>query len=84
MLIKLIFLEIVVGYFLSSIDDKVKTEFENGVESFFAAAEAVRQAQQNFDNAFPENFEIANKELTLAKERFDVIGKKVKLLSMPV
>ena len=63
---------------------KVKSEFENGVESFFAAAEAVRQAQQNFDNAFPEYFEIANKELTLAKEHFDVIGKKVKLLSMPV
>ena len=63
---------------------KVKTEFENGVESFFAAAEAVRQAQQNFDNASPEYFEIANKELTLAKEHFDVIGKKVKLLSTPV
>ena len=63
---------------------KVKSEFENGVESFFAAAEAVRQAQQNFDNAPPEHFEIANKELTLAKEHFDVIGKKVKLLNMPV
>ena len=32
---------------------KVKTEFENGVESFFAAAEAVRQAQQNWQSLPP-------------------------------
>lgn len=63
---------------------KVKSEFEVGVDSFFAAADALRQAQSNFNNADPEYFEIANAELTIAKENFDIIAKKVKLLSTPV
>ena len=62
----------------------MRTPIERETALIFAAAEAVRQAQQNFDNASPEYFEIANKELTLAKEHFDVVWKKVKLLSMPV
>lgn len=58
----------------------VKTPFEVAVDEFFNAAAGVRQAQSNFDNAEPEFFEIANEELTLAKERLRVAGMKVKML----
>ena len=62
---------------------KQKTGFETGMDDFFNAAMAVHTAKANFDNAAPEFFDIANEELTLAQKKFDLMAKKMKLLSTP-
>lgn len=59
----------------------VKAPFEVAVDEFFSAAAEVRRAQVNFDNAEPAFFEIANEELTLAKNRLRIAEMKVKKLA---
>ncbi len=62
--------------------EKVKSEYEVAVEEFFSAASEVRQARSNFNNADAEYFEIANAKLSIAQEKYNLAGKRVKLLSM--
>ena len=59
----------------------VLTPYEEAVEEFHKANEAYQLAQANFANAFPEYFEIANRELTIAQICVDMAMQKVKLLS---
>lgn len=57
---------------------KEKTQQDIAVEEFFTATRNLRQAESNFNNAILEYFEIANKELTIAKEQLSLATKKVK------
>lgn len=59
--------------------EKAKTPFEIAVDEFFNAAKEVRRAEENFNNASPEFFDIANEELTIAKKNYELAGKKVKM-----
>lgn len=60
---------------------KVLTPYEAAVEEFFAAAAEVRHARENFNHAEPQFVEIANAELTNAIEKFEIVNKKMRLLS---
>lgn len=60
---------------------KTRVKTEVAVDDFFAAAKDVRIAQSNFDNAVPEYFDIANEALTIAKQKYELAGKRVKLLN---
>lgn len=42
------------------------------------ALEELSAAESNFDNALPDFLDIANEELTIAKNKVDVIIKKIK------
>lgn len=59
----------------------VTTPYDEAVKEFHKATEAYRSAQLNFQNAMPEFFEIANRELTLAQARVDTAMQRVRLLS---
>lgn len=53
---------------------------EMAIDEFRSAVAEVQRARINFDNAIPEFFEIANKELSIAMNKLEVIYKKVKML----
>jgi hypothetical protein len=59
----------------------VLTAYEAAVQEFHRATEEYLLAQENFSNALPEYFDIANRELTIAKVAVDTSLKKVKRLS---
>lgn len=59
----------------------VVTAYDEAVKEFHKATEAYRSAQANFQNALPEFFEIANRELSLAQARVDTAMQRVRLLS---
>ena len=59
----------------------VLTAYDEAVKEFHNATAAYRSAQVNFQNAVPEFFDIANRELTLAQARVDMAMQRVRLLS---
>ena len=59
----------------------VLTAYESAVQEFRQATAAYQLAQVNFANAFPEYFDIANRELTIARAAVDLAMKKVKMLN---
>ena len=59
----------------------VVTAYDEAVKEFHKATEAYRFAHVNFQNALPEFFEIANRELSLAQTRVDTAMQRVRLLS---
>ena len=58
----------------------VLTPYECAVLEVKSAAQALHRAEVNFNNALPDYFEIANSELTIARQRFDKVLKEVKEL----
>ena len=61
--------------------NKQPTEGEMLREQYNDALDALELAKQNFENADPDFFEIANQELNLAQMQVDVIAKKMKKCS---
>ena len=61
--------------------NKLPTEGEILREEYDDALTALELAKQNFENAEPEFFEIANQEMTLARERVNLIAMKMKKCS---
>jgi hypothetical protein len=57
------------------------TAYDEAVKEFHQATAALHFAQENFRNAMPEYFEIANRELSMAQARVDMAMQKVRLLS---
>lgn len=50
-------------------------------EELFRSIRELQAAKDNFDNAIPEFFEVANIELTIAQQRVDALILKCKLLA---
>ncbi len=58
-----------------------ETPFEMATAEFRSAVAEVQRTRINFNNAIPEFFEIANKELSIAMNKLEVAHKKVKMLN---
>jgi hypothetical protein len=59
----------------------VPTAYDEAVQEFHKANAVYQHAQANFANALPEYFDIANRELSIARASVDLAMRKVKLLS---
>ena len=60
---------------------KILTEQQVAFEDLRQARLEVARAEQMFDYASPDFFEIANIELTIAQMRYEVCVKKLRLLT---
>lgn len=60
----------------------VLSERELLLREYEEAVSRLKLAEQNFDNASPEFFEIANQELTLARSEKDMVLKKMRACNL--
>lgn len=60
----------------------VPSEKEILLKEYEEAISLLRIAEQNFEYASPEFFEVANQELTLARLKKDMILKKMKACNL--
>ena len=60
----------------------IPSEKELLLREYREAISCLKLAEQNFDNASPEFFEIANQELTLARLKNDMVLKKMKACNL--
>lgn len=54
------------------------SEQEMLMRQFIDAKNELKVAESNFNNCFPEFFEIANDELTLAQQRIKIVSQKLR------
>ena len=62
--------------------DNILSEKELLLREYREAVSCLKLAEQNFDNASPEFFEVANQELTVARLKNDAILKKMKTCNL--
>lgn len=62
--------------------DNILSEKELLLREYREAVSCLKLAEQNFDNASPEFFEVANQELTVARLKNDTILKKMKTCNL--
>ena len=60
----------------------VSSEKEILLKEYEEAVSLLRIAEQNFEYASPEFFEVANQELTLARLKNDMVLKKMKACNL--
>ena len=60
----------------------VSSEKEILLKEYEEAVSLLRIAEQNFEYASPEFFEVANQELTLARLKKDMVLKKMKACNL--
>ena len=60
----------------------VPSEKEILLKEYEEAISLLRIAEQNFEYASPEFFEVANQELTLARLKKDMVLKKIKACNL--
>ena len=60
----------------------VPSEKEILLKEYEEAISLLRIAEQNFEYASPEFFEVANQELTLARLKKDMVLKKMKVCNL--
>ena len=60
----------------------VSSEKEILLKEYEEAISLLRIAEQNFEYASPEFFEVANQELTLARLKKDMVLKKMKACNL--
>ena len=60
----------------------VPSEKEILLKEYEEAVSLLRIAEQNFEYASPEFFEVANQELTLARLKKDMVLKKMKACNL--
>ena len=62
--------------------NNILSERELLLREYEEAVSYLKIAEQNFDNASPEFFEIANQELTVARLKNDTVLKKMKVCNL--
>lgn len=62
--------------------DNILSERELLLKEYEEAVSHLRIAEQNFEYASPEFFEVANQELTVARLKNDAILKKMRACSL--
>ena len=62
--------------------NNILSERELLLREYEEAVSYLKIAEQNFDNASPEFFEISNQELTLARLKNDTVLRKMKACNL--